>query len=154
VSLFSGLALYSSSADSELTFLGTTDRGPNQGCKDLKDERAAISGGTCTSTNATGCNDWGRAYYGLDTYKERAMNTTSADTLGQGFPVPHFSPGFVALRADTTTGTLSVAASCSLWYPGAGGARVPATGLPNWQAGPYLPSQRDNVPCELGLGVG
>lgn len=69
-----------------------------------------------------------------------------------GFPVPRFSPGFMALKADTVSGTLSVAAHCSLWYPGPSGERVATTGLPNWQAGPYLPGQGDNVPCKLAMG--
>ncbi len=65
-----------------------------------------------------------------------------------GFPVPLFSPGFMTLKADTVSGTLSVAGHCYLWYPGPSGERVGTTGLPNWQAGPYLPGQGDNVPCE------
>ncbi len=83
MSLFSGLAVYNSSATDGLLFLGTTDRGPNQGCKDFKDNKAAVNG-TCTSGNPSGCNDWGRAYYGLDKYKTLSMNQTSADNQGQG----------------------------------------------------------------------
>lgn len=74
--------------------------------------------------------------------------TTPPPLSSAGFPVPRFSPGFMTLKADTVAGTLSVASHCSLWYPGPGGERVPTTGLPNWQAGPYLPGQGDNVPCE------
>ena len=54
----------------------------------------------------------------------------------------------MGLRADTASGTLSVTGQCSPWYPGSGSDRVLLTGLPNWQAGPYLPNQGDNVPCE------
>lgn len=54
-----------------------------QGCKDFKDNKAAVNG-TCTSGNPSGCNDWGRAYYGLDKYKGLSMNQTSADNQGQG----------------------------------------------------------------------
>lgn len=54
-----------------------------QGCKDFKDNKAAISG-SCSSGDPSGCNDWGKAYYGVDKYKGLSMNQSSADNLGQG----------------------------------------------------------------------
>lgn len=80
-----------------------------------------------------------------------AQSAFAPPLLSAGFPVPLFSPGFMTLKADTVSGTLSVAGHCYLWYPGPSGERVGTTGLPNWQAGPYLPGQGDNVPCEYAV---
>ena len=71
-----------------ITFMGTTDRGPNQGCKDIKDGAAAVSGGSCTAADPSDCNGYGRAYYGVDTYRNQTMAQASAGNLGQGFAVP------------------------------------------------------------------
>ncbi len=59
-----GLAILNRGPSGPLTFIGTTDRGPNHACPDFADN-AGDSEGTCQAGDTSGCNDWGKALFGV-----------------------------------------------------------------------------------------
>lgn len=56
------------------------------------------------------------------------LNTHIATCPLPAFAPASFTPGFMSLRADTTTNKLAVQEHCYLWFSGSNNTRVPLTG--------------------------